>query len=58
MGPLAVQISEPSLIQFEYLRLQLYINNAGQDRDRQAKDELPVMYFVLSMESKPDIYYS
>ena len=46
MGPLSGQISEPSLIQYEYLRLQLSINNAGQGRgDRQAKDKLPVILF-------------
>ena len=42
MGPLSDQISEPSLIQYEYLRLQLYINNVGQG---QAKDKLPVIMF-------------
>ena len=53
MGPLSGQISEPSLIQFEYLRLQLYINNVGQGQT--GKRQTP-RYFVLSMESKPNIY--
>ena len=49
MGPPLRPISEPSLIQYEYLRLQLYINNVGQGQT--GKRQTP-RYFVLSMESK------
>ena len=51
MGLLAVQISEPSLIQFEYLRLQLYINNVGQGQTGKRQNS-PLFSFINGIKTK------
>ena len=55
MGLLAVQISGPSLIQFEYLRLQLYINNVGQGQTGKRQNS-PLFSFINGIKTKYLLY--